>query len=107
MFKTITTLFYKKRKEIENEITAKIKIDEVLGKFLREEILKNSGLDQQFSYTVNKGIIKIETDNKIIAQEIALRIRSLENELRNKGVNFNLIYPRPVRGIAFKLFPTL
>ena len=88
MLKNITPLFHKKRKAIEDELSMKVKVDEVLTKFVKEEVLKNADLNCRLSYTINKGVIKIETDNKLIAQEIALRIRGLENELRNKGVNF-------------------
>ena len=66
----------------------KLKVDEVLTKFVKEEVLKKADLDYRPSYTVNKGVIKIETDNKLIAQEIALRIRGLEEKLRKEGVEF-------------------
>ena len=88
MLRNITTLFHKKIKAIEYELNAKIKIDETLSKFLREEILKNTEIDCQLSYTFNKGIVKIETNNKLVAQEIALRIRYLEEKLRKEGVVF-------------------
>lgn len=88
MFKNISNLFHKKIKKIEDEVRAKTKTNEVVSKFIKEEILKNSGLDCQLSYTFNKGIIKIETDNKLIDQEIALRIRIIEERLRKEGVVF-------------------
>lgn len=88
MFKNISNLFHKKIKKIEDEVRAKTKTNEVVSKFIKEEILKNSGLDCQLSYTFNKGIIKIETDNKLIDQEIALRIRIIEEKLRKEGVVF-------------------
>jgi len=66
----------------------KLKIDEVFARFVKEEVLKKTDLDYHLSYTINKGIIKIELDNKLIAQEIALKIRILENELRNEGIIF-------------------
>ena len=88
MFKNISSLFNKRIKSIEEEVNAKNKIDETLLRFVKEEILKNSGLDCRLSYTFNKGIIKIETDNKLIDQEIALRIRIIEERLRREGVVF-------------------
>lgn len=88
MFKNFKSIFSRKQKAIEDEIALKSKINEVLTGFLREEILKRSDLDCQLSHTLSKGIIKIETDNKLIAQEIALRIRVLEEKLRNEGVSF-------------------
>ena len=88
MFKNTTGFFLRKRKAIEDELSTKSKINEVLTKFVKEEVLKNTDLDYHSSYTINKGVIKIETDNKLIAQEIALRIRGLENKLRKEGVVF-------------------
>ncbi|OGN09919.1 MAG: hypothetical protein A3J46_03395 [Candidatus Yanofskybacteria bacterium RIFCSPHIGHO2_02_FULL_41_11] len=88
MFKNISILFHKKKETIEEELDMKTKVDEILSGFIQKEILKNSGLDCQFSYAINKGIIKIETSNKIIAQEIALRIRGLEEKLKREGVVF-------------------
>jgi len=66
----------------------KSKVDAVLIKFIKEEIFKKVDFDYHPSYTLNKGVIKIETDNKIIAQEIALKIRVLEEKLKNEGVVF-------------------
>ncbi|MBI2674355.1 MAG: hypothetical protein HYX22_01290 [Candidatus Yanofskybacteria bacterium] len=91
MLRNITSLFHKKRKAIEDELSMKIKVDGVLAKFVKEEVLKNADLDYFPSYTINKGIIKIETDNKIIAQEIALRIRTIEDRLRKEGVEFRKV----------------
>ncbi len=91
MLKNIASLFHKKIKAIEDELSMKLKVDEVLTKFVKEEILKNTDLDYRPSYTVNKGVIKIETDNKLIAQEIALRIRIIENRLRKEGVVFRKV----------------
>lgn len=88
MFKNIAAIFQKKQRSIKDEFALKSKIDEVLSKFVREEILKNSDLNFQLSYTLNKGVVKIEIDNKLIAQEIALRIRVLEEKLRSEGVVF-------------------
>ena len=88
MLKNIAGFFLRKRKTIEDELTIKAKIDEVLINFIREEVFKKISLDYRLDYTVNKGVIKIETDNKLIAQEIALRIRGLEERLRKEGVSF-------------------
>jgi len=88
MLKTITSLFHKKRKAIEDELSTKSKIDKVLAEFIKEEVLKKADLDYRLSFAINKGMIKIETDNKLIAQEIALRIRGLEKRLKNEGVIF-------------------
>jgi len=88
MLRTVTTLFSKKRKAIEDELSMKSKVDKILSKFVKEEILKNTNLDCKLSYSVNKGIIKIEMDNKLIAQEIALRIRVIEKELKKEGIVF-------------------
>jgi len=88
MLKVISNLFSKKIKAIEDELSMKLKVDEVLTKFIKEEILKKADLDYKLSYTVNKGVIKLEMDNKLIAQEIALRIRGLEDKLKKEGVVF-------------------
>ena len=88
MLRTIATLFLRKRKAIGDELNTKTKVDEALSDFVRKEILKNIELNYQLSHTFNKGVIKIETDNKLIAQEIALRIRSVEEKLRKGGVVF-------------------
>ena len=88
MLKNITNFFQRKQKAIQDEIALKSKIDEMVGKFVREEIMKNADMEYKLSYTLNKGVIKIETDSKIIAQEIALRIRVIENKLRSEGVIF-------------------
>ena len=88
MFKNLKNIFSRKVKAIEDEIALKSKVDKVLTGFVRSELLKDSDLDCQLSYTFNKGIIKIETDSKIVAQEIALRIRVIENRLRSEGVIF-------------------
>ena len=88
MLRNIKDVFYIKKKGIEDEIILKSKTEKIVSKFVKEEIIKNSGLDFNLSYTFNKGIIKIETGNKLIAQEIALRIRSIEERLRDEGVNF-------------------
>ena len=89
MLKNITNLFHKRKKNIEDELATKAIVDEVVGRFVKEELLKNANVEYKLSYTLNKGVIKLETDNKLIAQEIALRIRSIENKLRNEGVVFN------------------
>jgi len=91
MLKNITSLFYKKRKAIEDELSTKLKVDEVLVKFVKEEILKNADINYHLSYTINKSIIKIETDNKLIAQEIALRIKGIEEKLKKEGVVFRKV----------------
>jgi len=87
MLKNIASIFSRKRKVIEDEIVVKAKIDELISKFVKEEILKNKDVKFKLTYTLNKDVVKIETDNKIIAQEIALRIRSLETKLRNDGIS--------------------
>jgi len=84
----MTGFFLRKRKIIEDELSTKSKIDKVLTEFIKEEILKKADLDYRLSFAINKGMIKIETDNKLIAQEIALRIRGLEKRLKNEGVIF-------------------
>ena len=91
MLKNITSLFSKKRKAIEDELIMKLKINEVLTKFVKEDILKNVDLDYHPSYTIRKGVIKIETDSKVIAQEIALRIRIIEEKLKKEGVVFRKV----------------
>lgn len=88
MLESTAAIFQKKRRSIKDEIDLKSKIDKVLGEFIKEKVLKKTELDYQFSYTVSKGVIRIKTDNRLIAQEVALRIRGLENELRNRGVIF-------------------
>lgn len=88
MLKNIKTLFSKKQQAVEEEISLKSKVNETLTKFLEEEVLKRSDIEYKLAYTVNKGIIKIETDNKLVAQEIALRIRWLEGRLKKEGVVF-------------------
>lgn len=88
MFRNFKNLFSRKQKAIEDEIALKSKINGVLSIFLREDILKKADIECQLSYSINKGVIKIETDNKIIAQEVALRIRVLEQKLRSEGVVF-------------------
>ena len=88
MFKNFKNIFSRKIKAIEDEIALKSKIDGVISKFVKDEILNRSNLICNLSYKLNNGVIKIETDNKIIAQEIALRIRVIENRLRSEGVVF-------------------
>jgi len=89
MLKNITSIFSRRIKTIKEEIDLKSRIDEILTKFIKEDVLNNkSGLNYKLSYTVNKGIIRIDIDNKIIAQEIALRIRNLESKLRNDNISF-------------------
>lgn len=89
MFKNITGIFSGRKKTIEEEINLKSKIDEILTKFVKEDVLnKKADFEYRLSYTVNKGIIRIETDNKLIAQEIALRIKNLEDKLRNNNISF-------------------
>lgn len=91
MFKNFKNIFSNKQKAIEEEIALKSKINNVLSVFLKEEILKGANIEYQLSYTLNKGIVKIETDNKIIAQEVALRIRVLEEKLRSEGIVFRKV----------------
>lgn len=91
MLKNITNFFSRRQKAIEDEIALKSKIDKILPEFVRKEILKNADLDYRLSFTLNKGIIKIETDNKLIAQEIALRIKILDDRLRGEGVVFRKV----------------
>ena len=88
MLKTITSLFSKRRKIIEDELDMKSKIDKNLPLLIGEEILKRADIKYKLSYTINKGVIKIETDNKLVAQEIAIRIRWLEERLKKQGVVF-------------------
>ena len=91
MLKNTKDIFSKKQKAIQDEIALKSKVDEVLTKFVKEEVIKKVDLDYRPSYTVNKGVIKIETDNKLIAQEIALRIRGLEKILKDNEVVFKKV----------------
>lgn len=65
-----------------------MKIDKIIAEFIDKEVFKKSDFNHQLSHSFNKGIIKIETDNKIIAQEIALRIKLLEERLRREGIEF-------------------
>lgn len=88
MFRSVTNLFHKKKSFIEGEIGLKNKVDNILPKLIREEILEGSNLTPKLSYTISRGIIKIETENKVIAQEIALKIRRLERRLKDEGVDF-------------------
>jgi len=88
LLRNITTFFHRKRKAIEEEIDLKSKIDKNLPILIREEILKRADVEYKLFYTINRGVIKIETDNKLVAQEIAIRIRWLEERLRNSGINF-------------------
>lgn len=89
MFKDFAKFLYKREKKIKDNFFLRSKIDEILAKTLKEEVLKNSDLKYGLSYSVNNGIIKIKTDNKIIAQEIALRINILEKKLKDSGIVFN------------------
>lgn len=88
MFKNITNFFSRKQKAIQEEIALKSKIDENLLNFIEENILKKSDIEYNLSYTFSKGVIKIETDNKLIAQEVAIRIKLIEDHLKSKGVAF-------------------
>lgn len=89
MFKNVANFFSKKQKAIQNEIALKSKMDEVLSRFIKERIMpKTEDAKLNLSYTIKNGIIKLETNNKLLAQEIALRIRGLEEVLKNEGVNF-------------------
>lgn len=91
MFRNFKNIFSRRQKAIEEEIASKSKIDKILPEFVRKEILKNADLDYRLSFTLNKGIIKIETDSKLIAQEIALRIKILDDRLREDGVVFRKV----------------
>lgn len=88
MLKNINDFFSKKYKEVQDKIDLKFKTEDILTGFLKEEILKGADIDYQLSFVVNDGVIKIRTDNKIIAQEIALKISFIEKKLRGKGVKF-------------------
>lgn len=88
MLRNVTNLFSKKKRSLEEEIILRAKIEGTLHKFLKEEVLKKTDIKYKLSYTVNKGVIKLETDNKLIAQEIAIRIRTLEEKLRNNEIDF-------------------
>lgn len=88
MFKNIAGIFQKRQNFIKEEILLKSKIDKEFKEFIKQEILKKTDIVYELSYTVNKGIIKIEINNKLIAQEVALRIRMLEERLKNNGVLF-------------------
>lgn len=88
LFKNATHFFYRKKVSIEEETRLKSRVNETLVKFLEEEVLKSLDIEYKLAYTVSKGIIKIETKNKLIAQEIALRIRFLEEKLRKEGIVF-------------------
>lgn len=88
MLKNTANFFYKKKKMIEKELDTKVRINDVLARFVREEVTKNSDFKCRLSYTVNKGVIKIETDSKLIAQEIALRIKKLEDKLKDSKIPF-------------------
>ena len=88
LLKNITNLFHKKKKVIEGELAVKTTVNKVVARFIKEEVLKNTEIEYKLSHTLNKGIIKLEIDNKLIAQEIALRIRTLESRLKNEGVTF-------------------
>ncbi|MEK7139042.1 MAG: hypothetical protein AAB799_02585 [Patescibacteria group bacterium] len=88
MLKNVANLLNKKQKTIENEIVLKSILNTELRRFIKEEVLKNKDIGYNLTYTLNKDILKIEVNNKIIAQEIALRIRLLEVKLRNRGISF-------------------
>lgn len=88
MLKDARNIFSRKQKAIQEEIALKLKIDKTLAEFIKTEILKKADMNYKSSYTVTKGIIKINTDNKLIAQEIALRIRILEKKLKENGAIF-------------------
>lgn len=87
MFKTFTSIFFKKQKAVEEEIALRSKIDKTLTAFVKEEILKNADMECNLSYTINKGVLRINTSDKVVAQEIALKIRVLEKEFKDSGVD--------------------
>ncbi len=91
MLKNVSGFLFKKQKEIQNNFDLKSKTLIILDKFINEDILRNQKIDYKISLAVNKGVIKIKTNNKLVDQEIALRIRSLEMNLKNSGVEFKKV----------------
>lgn len=88
MFKKIAGVFSNKKSLISKELELRLKIDDVFSKFIKNQILKESDFKYKISYSIERDIIKIKTDNKLIDQEIAIRIKSLEDKLKQSGVVF-------------------
>jgi hypothetical protein len=92
MFKNFKNIILKKQKAIKDEISLKIKIKKIVDRFIKEEILSNKiNLESELSLYLKKGIIKIKTNNKIIDQEIVLKLKTLESNLKKEGVDFKKV----------------
>lgn len=88
MFKKVAGIFSKKKILISKELEFRVKIDDIVNKFIKNQILKESDFKYELTYSMDKDIIRIKTNSKLIDQEIALRIKTLEDKLKQNGVVF-------------------
>lgn len=89
MFRGLGGIFGRKLKSFEEELASRIKIESALDQFISEHFEGLPDVRSQVSFTIQNGLVRIQTDNKLIAQEIAIRIRILDELARSKGARYN------------------
>lgn len=95
MFRSISSSFEKKKKNI-NSIVEKDKgIKQSLRDFLQKEFGDDlKGFSLSLSFDPKENSLSIKADNKIIANELSLKLAELNSYLNRRGIKLSRIIIR-------------
>jgi len=92
MFKEISNVFDKKRKFFNDSNKKDSEVNEILKTFLKDEFGENlKGFSFVVRYNPKDNSLIITSDNKIIANELSLRLTKLHSKLKDRGIKLGRI----------------
>lgn len=95
MFRNLGNLFDKKKKLISSSENESIRITGITNLFLKDQF-GHSTQNKLFniSYNQKEGTLLVEAGNKIMANELSLRLADLHHQFQEKDVKLNKILIR-------------
>jgi len=95
MFRNLGSLFEKKKRIISSSANTDIKIIGIVNLFLKDQF-NHSSQNKLFNirYNQKEGILRIEAGNKILANELSLRLAELSYQFQKKEIRLNRILIR-------------
>lgn len=95
MFKNLNNVIDKKKKFLIKNQSLNQDLNKEVKQFLINEFGKNlEGFSFTLSHQAKDNSLLITTSNKVLSSELALRLGSLSNFLKDKGVKLNKILVR-------------